>query len=98
MGYVYTVSSEEMRKIESQPAVSKEFLDKCKEVSKKYKKINTVLHDCCISDCLYIGVDFAPNDDGMLVVMRREGIDTYVVNQFRNDEALELYNKLIGVK
>lgn len=51
-----------------------------------------------ISDCLYIGVDFAPNDDNTLVVMRRNGTNTYVVNQFRNDEALELYNKLIGVK
>ena len=51
-----------------------------------------------ISDCLYIGVDFTPNDDKTLVVMRRKGADTYVVNQFRNDEALELYNKLIGAK
>jgi hypothetical protein len=51
-----------------------------------------------ISDCLYIGVDFAPNDDETLVVMRRKGSDTYVINQFRNDEAVELYNKLIGVK
>ena len=51
-----------------------------------------------ISDCLYIGVDFAPNDDETLVVMRRKGSDTYVINRFRNDEAVEIYNKLIGVK
>ena len=49
-----------------------------------------------ISDCLYIGVDFAPDDDGTLVVMRRKGTDTDVINQFRNNEALELYKKLIG--
>lgn len=51
-----------------------------------------------ISDRLYIGVDFALDDDETLVVMRRKGDDTYVINQFRNDEAVELYNKLIGVK
>ena len=51
-----------------------------------------------ISDCLYIGVDFTLNDDETLVVMRKKGSDTYVINQFRNDEAVELYNKLIGVK
>lgn len=51
-----------------------------------------------ISDCLYIGVDFAQNDDETLVVTRRKGTDVYVVNQFRNDEAVEMYNKLIGVK
>ena len=49
-----------------------------------------------ISDFLTIGVDFSPTDDGTLVVMRREGDRTYVLNQFRNDEAKELYNKLIG--
>lgn len=52
----------------------------------------------CISDCLTIGIDFSPNDEDILVVMRREGDRTYVLNQFRNDEAKELYNKLIGVK
>lgn len=49
-----------------------------------------------ISDCLYIGVDFTQKDDETLVVARRKGIDTHVINQFKNDEALELYNKLIG--
>lgn len=51
-----------------------------------------------INDFLYIGVDFVPNNDEILLVMRREGDNTYIVNQFRNDEAVELYNKLIGVK
>ena len=34
----YVVSAEDMEKIKEQPAVSKEFLDKCKEATKKYKK------------------------------------------------------------
>ena len=49
-----------------------------------------------VSDCLVIGVDFSPNEDDVLVVMRRVENDTYVLNQFRNEEARELYNKLIG--
>lgn len=49
-----------------------------------------------ISDCLTIAVDFTPFDDNILAVMRREGDKTYVLNQFRNDEALDIYNKLIG--
>lgn len=51
-----------------------------------------------ISDCLTIAVDFTPFDDNILVVMRREDDRTYVLNQFRNEEAAELYNKLIGVR
>lgn len=49
-----------------------------------------------VSDCLVIGVDFSPNEDDVLVVTRRVENDTYVLNQFRNEEARELYNKLIG--
>lgn len=48
------------------------------------------------SDCLNIAVDFTPFDDNILVIMRRYGDKTYAVNQFRNEEAVELYNKLIG--
>lgn len=52
-----------------------------------------------VNDCLTLGIDFMPDlENGCLVVMRQRGDDIYVVNQFRNDEALELYNKLIGVK
>lgn len=91
MGYVYKVSAEDMKRIHEQPAVSEEFLEKCKRVAEKYKK-----KDKNISECLYIGVDFSSADEDCLVVMRKDGDETYVVNQFRNDEALELYNKLIG--
>ena len=65
-------------------------------VAMKYKSMPK--EENGISDCLYIGVDFALNDDETLVVMRRKGSDTYIINQFRNDEAVELYNKLIGVR
>ena len=51
-----------------------------------------------VEDYLMIGVDFSPNNEGALVVMRRMEDDIYVLNQFRNEEARELYNKLIGVK
>ena len=90
MSYVYKVSAEDMKRIREQPAVSEEFLEKCKRVAEKYKK-----KDKNISECLYIGVDFSSTDEDCLVVMRKDGDETYVVNQFRNDEALELYNKLI---
>lgn len=49
-----------------------------------------------IEDYLMIGVDFSPHDEGALVVMRRVEDDIYILNQFRNEEARELYNKLIG--
>ena len=49
-----------------------------------------------ISDNLIIGVDFSPNDDDILTVFKIKHNDTYVLNQFRNEEARELYNKLIG--
>lgn len=52
--------------------------------------------DSFVNDCLVIGVDFSPNEDDVLVVTRRVENDTYVFNQFRNEEARELYNKLIG--
>jgi uncharacterized membrane protein len=32
----------------------------------------------------------------MMMVMRRKGTDTYIVNVLENDEAVEVYNKLIG--
>ena len=52
--------------------------------------------DAFVSDCLMIGVDFSPNEEDSLIVMRRVENDIYVINQFRNEEARELYNKLIG--
>ena len=61
-----------------------------KAATMKYKSM--LKEENGISDCLYIGVDFAPNDDNTLVVMRRKGTDTYFINQFKNDEAVELYN------
>ena len=49
-----------------------------------------------LEDCLIIGVDFSPSDEDCLVVTRRQGDKTYVLNEFRNEEAVDLYNKLIG--
>lgn len=49
-----------------------------------------------IQDCLTIGVDISPNDVPYITVMRRVGNDTFVVNRFVDDEAIALYNKLIG--
>ena len=49
-----------------------------------------------IEDCFVIGVDFSPNDTDMLMVMRRKGDETYIVNLLKDEEALDIYNKLIG--
>ena len=49
-----------------------------------------------ISDSLCIGVDISSYERNRLVVMRIKDNETYIINQFLDDEALELYNKLIG--
>lgn len=50
-----------------------------------------------IEDALYIGVDFNSNSNfGCLAVTRQKGDKIYVINLLHNDEALDLYNKLIG--
>ena len=49
-----------------------------------------------VEDCLIIGVDFSPYDKGCLVVARRNGDKTYIINKLTDDEAVEIYNKLIG--
>ena len=49
-----------------------------------------------VEDMLYIGVDFSPNDRDVLVVMRKTGDEVYVVNTLKDEEAVEIYNKLIG--
>jgi hypothetical protein len=66
-------------------------------IAEKYKSMPPENNG--ISDCLTIGVDFEPDlKNGCLVVMRQNDDEIYVLNQFRNEEALELYNKLIGVR
>ena len=52
--------------------------------------------DKSVEDCLVIGVDFSPNETDMIVVMRRSGDKTYFINKLTDDEAVEIYNKLIG--
>lgn len=49
-----------------------------------------------ISDMLMIGVDFSPNDEDTVVIFRKQKDGLYVINEFRNSEAVELYKKLIG--
>ena len=49
-----------------------------------------------VEDCLIIGVDFSLYDKDYLVVFRRDGDKTYIINKFTDDEATEIYNKLIG--
>lgn len=51
-----------------------------------------------VEDRLIIGVDFSENDKDVLYVIKIKGNDVYVINQFENEEAREVYNKLIGVK
>ena len=49
-----------------------------------------------VEDRLIIGVDFSDNDEDVLRVIKIKGNDVYIVNQFKNEEAVEIYNKLIG--
>lgn len=64
-------------------------------IAEKYKSMPNENNG--INDCLTIGVDFEPDlENGCLVIMRQRGDEIYVLNQFRNEEALELYHKLIG--
>lgn len=56
------------------------------------------MSDKPVDDCLVIGVDFSSNDTDMMVVMRRKGDETHIINLLKDEEAREVYNKLIGVK
>ncbi len=49
-----------------------------------------------VEDCLIIGVDFSLNDTDMMMVMRRKGKETHIINLLKDEEAREIYNKLIG--
>ena len=49
-----------------------------------------------LEDGLLIGVDFNENDKNTLAVFRKEDEDLIVVNMITDDEALEIYKKLIG--
>lgn len=52
--------------------------------------------DKYISDNLLIGVDFSPYEDDILIVAREKNQEIYGLKVFRNQEARDLYNKLIG--
>ena len=52
--------------------------------------------DKYISDCLMIGVDFSPYEDDILIVAREKNQEIHGLKVFRNQEAKDLYNKLIG--
>jgi hypothetical protein len=50
-----------------------------------------------IEDCLVIGVDFdSRTDNGVITVGRHQDEKLYIINVLENDEALDIYNKLIG--
>lgn len=51
-----------------------------------------------VEDCLIVSVDFSPYDKDYLVVARRDGDKTYIINTLTDDKAVEIYNKLIGKK
>ena len=48
------------------------------------------------SDNLLISVDFSPYEDDILIVAREKNQEIYGLKVFRNQEARDLYNKLIG--
>lgn len=49
-----------------------------------------------MEDCLVIGFDSHPPEVDTLIVARKSGEKLVIVNTIRDDEATELYNKLIG--
>lgn len=51
-----------------------------------------------IEDCLVIGMDVSPRENNLLTVSRIKNCNIEIINIFKDDEALEIYNKLIGVK
>lgn len=57
---------------------------------------NTPSKEKGVTDCLIISADFSPTDEYYLAVMRRDHTETRVINLLTNDEALDVYNKLIG--
>ena len=51
------------------------------------------------SDTLLIGFDFTHGKDvGVLIVGRREGKSTNIINAFQGEEALDIYKKLVTKK
>ena len=62
----------------------------CTEYKKKTEDLRT-------EDCLILGFDRSDVDDTMLTVSRIDGKGTVLVNLFDNEEALEIYKRLIGV-
>ena len=72
------------------------------EIDEMFKKISVkefnMTEEKGISDSLIIGFDYAPKENPCLVVARRETgqLGYTIINCFYNDEALELYNKLVG--
>ena len=50
-----------------------------------------------VEDCLMISVDIS-GDDSVLLVGRRKNGELYIVNEFRNKEAIEMYNYLLEEK
>ena len=72
-----------------EPFVINDINVECTEYPEKRRKYKN------IEDVLIVGVDFDSNS-GCLAVTRQKGDKIYVINLLHNDEALDLYNKLIG--
>jgi hypothetical protein len=49
-----------------------------------------------MDDCLTVTFDFCPQDDAIIMVMRTNGEGFEVVNGIVGDDAVDIYNKLIG--
>lgn len=50
-----------------------------------------------MEDCLVLAIDISENDMPTLLVTRRiDDLSFEIVNQLWDDEAVEIYNKLIG--
>lgn len=69
----------------------------CEELD-RLKEKERLRRSKSVDDNLVVGVNFSPNDEDAVVVMRNMNNHVYIVNMFKNEEAREIYDKLIGVK
>lgn len=69
----------------------------CEELD-RLKEKERLRRNTSVSDGLFVSVDFSPNDEDVVVVMRNMNNHVYVVNIIKNEEAREVHDKLIGVR
>ena len=73
-----------------EPFVINDINVECTEYPEKRRK------NKCLEDCLVIGVDLSNDGNALTVARRIKDNKLEVLKVFRNDEAYDLYEKLVG--